>query len=61
MEIERAARAMAARGVGPGDWVALHMANVPETAIACYACFRIGAIAAPLNNRFKTVEPQFLL
>jgi long-chain acyl-CoA synthetase len=61
MEIERTARAMAARGVGPGDRVVLHMANVPEMAIACYACFRIGAIAAPLNNRFKTVELQSLM
>ena len=60
-EIERTARAMAARGVRPGDRVALHMANVPEMAIACYACFRIGAIAAPLNNRFKTVELRSLL
>ena len=60
-EVERLAGALAARGLGPGDRVALHMANVPEMAVACYACFRLGAIAAPLNNRFKTVELQSLL
>jgi len=32
------------------------MANRPELAVAYYACFRIGAIAAPLNIRFKTAE-----
>jgi len=60
-EVERLARAMAARGVGPGDRVALHMANLPEMAMACYACFRLGAIASPLNNRFKTLELRSLL
>src|ERR1700755_1481037 len=60
-EIERAALALLAHGVRPGDRIALHMANVPEMAIACFACFRLGAIAAPLNNRLKTVELRALL
>jgi acyl-CoA synthetase (AMP-forming)/AMP-acid ligase II len=60
-EAERAARAFIARGVRPGDRVALHMANLPEMAVAYYACFRIGAIAAPLNNRFKPAELQLVL
>src|ERR1700754_4246164 len=60
-EVERTALALVAHGVKAGDRVALHMANVPEMAIACFACFRLGAIAAPLNNRFKTAELQALL
>ncbi len=55
-EAERLARALLARGIRQGDRVALHMANSPEMAIAYYACFRIGAIAAPINLRYKTAE-----
>ncbi|HEY2048931.1 MAG TPA: class I adenylate-forming enzyme family protein [Caulobacteraceae bacterium] len=55
-DVERAAQGLLARGVRSGDRVALHMANRPEMAIAYYACFRIGAIAAPMNLRFKFAE-----
>jgi acyl-CoA synthetase (AMP-forming)/AMP-acid ligase II len=48
-------------GVRKGDRVALHMANLPELAVAYHACFRVGAIAAPLNIRFKTAELRPLL
>ncbi|HVJ51203.1 MAG TPA: class I adenylate-forming enzyme family protein [Aliidongia sp.] len=60
-EVERLARAFIARGVRPGDRVALHMPNVPEMVVANYACFRIGAIAVPLNIRLKTAELQPML
>jgi acyl-CoA synthetase (AMP-forming)/AMP-acid ligase II len=60
-EVERVARGFLARGVRPGDRVALHMANVPQLIVAYYACFRTGAIAAPLNNRFKTSELEQVL
>jgi acyl-CoA synthetase (AMP-forming)/AMP-acid ligase II len=55
-EADRVARGFWAHGVRPGGRVALHMANLPELVVAYYACFRIGAIASPLNNRFKTAE-----
>ena len=61
VEADRCGQAMLARGVKAGDRVALHMANLPELVIAFYACFRIGAIAAPLNARLKTAELQPLL
>jgi long-chain acyl-CoA synthetase len=60
-ETERLAKAMLARGVKPGDRVALHMANVPQMVLAYHACFRIGAIAAPLNIRMKTAELRPIL
>jgi long-chain acyl-CoA synthetase len=60
-EADRLARALLARGVRQGGRVALHMANLPELAVAYYACFHIGAIAAPLNTRFKTAELRPLL
>ncbi|MCA6110881.1 class I adenylate-forming enzyme family protein [Bradyrhizobium cenepequi] len=55
------ARGMAARGVKPGDRVALHMMNRPEFIIAYYACFRLGAIASPLRTAFTFTELGALL
>jgi acyl-CoA synthetase (AMP-forming)/AMP-acid ligase II len=55
-EAERLARGMAAHGVKPGDRVALHMMNRPEYIVAYYACFRLGAIAAPLRTAFTFAE-----
>jgi long-chain acyl-CoA synthetase len=61
VEAERFARGMAAHGVKAGDRVAIHMMNRPEFIIAYYACFRIGAIAAPLRIAFKLAELAPLL
>ena len=55
-EAERLASGLAARGIGPGDRVALHMMNRPEMVVAYYACFKLGAIAAPLRTAFKFAE-----
>jgi long-chain acyl-CoA synthetase len=61
VEIERLARGLVERGLRKGNRVALHMANVPELAVAYCACFQIGAIAAPLNIRLKSAELSPLL
>lgn len=58
---ETLARGLRARGIQAGDRVALHMANVPELAVSYYACFSVGAIAAPLNIRLKAAELRPLL
>jgi acyl-CoA synthetase (AMP-forming)/AMP-acid ligase II len=60
-EVERLARGLVERGLRKGNRVALHMANVPELVVACYACFQIGAVAAPLNTRLKSAELRPLL
>ena len=60
-EVERLARGLVGHGLGNGSRVALHMANVPELAVAFCACFEIGAIAAPLNTRLKSAELRPLL
>jgi acyl-CoA synthetase (AMP-forming)/AMP-acid ligase II len=60
-EAGRLARVFRGRALGAGDRVVLHMANLPELAVAYYACFRIGAIPCPLNVMFKTAELQPLL
>ncbi len=55
-EAESLARGLAVRGVGPGDRVVLHMINRPEMIVAYYACFQLGAIAAPLRTAFTFAE-----
>ena len=55
-EAERLARGLAARGVGSGDRVAIHMMNRPEMVVAYYACFKLGSIATPLRTAFTFAE-----
>src|ERR1700742_756310 len=58
---ERLAHGMAARGVKRGDRILLHMMNRPEFIAAYYACFRLGAIAAPLRTAFTFTELEPIL
>jgi acyl-CoA synthetase (AMP-forming)/AMP-acid ligase II len=60
-EVNRLARGLIGLGIQPGDRVALHMANLPELVVAYLACFKVGAIAAPLNIRLKKTELELLL
>src|SRR5271163_326991 len=60
-EVEHLAHGLVERGLRKGNRVALHMTNVPELAVAYYACFKIGAIAAPLNIRLRSAELRPLL
>jgi long-chain acyl-CoA synthetase len=45
------------RGINPGDRVAFLLPNCLEIVLCYYACFKIGAIAVPLNIRF---QPELL-
>jgi fatty-acyl-CoA synthase len=58
---QRAAGALAARGVGPGDRVALLLANRTAYLEAVFAAARLGAIAVPLNTRLAGPEVAELL
>ena len=60
-QAERLARGLAGRGIRKGDRIALHMANRPEFIVAVYACFHIGAVVVPLNNRLEAVKLKPLL
>jgi long-chain acyl-CoA synthetase len=60
-EAARLAAGLAGIGVQAGDRIALHLRNGPEIALAYLACFQLGAIAAPLNLRFKTAELEDVL
>jgi len=53
-EVCRLANALKARGVKKGDRVAIYMPMVPELAMACLACARIGAIHSVVFGGFSS-------
>lgn len=55
------AAALAQRGVGRGDRVALYLQNVPEFVVAVVAAWRLGAIAVPVNPMLKEREVRTVL
>jgi long-chain acyl-CoA synthetase len=57
----RLAAGLAARGVKPGDRVALHMQNTVEAVLGYLACLRLGAVAVALNTRLATPELRNLV
>ncbi|HZR22874.1 MAG TPA: AMP-binding protein [Vicinamibacterales bacterium] len=56
-----AARHLESVGVNRGDCVALHLSNGVEIVVAYFACFKRGAIALPINTRFKSQEIDYVL
>ena len=57
----RLAGALAARGVGPGDTVAVMAPNVPALLEAHYAVPALGAVLNPLNVRLDAATIAFIL
>jgi long-chain acyl-CoA synthetase len=55
-EVDRAAAALVARGVGPGDRVSLFMPNCPQAVIAYEAIWRVGGVAVPSNPLYTGAE-----
>jgi long-chain acyl-CoA synthetase len=53
---ERLAGGLAARGIGPGEAVALRLPNGPGFVTAFFAITGLGAIVVPLNPQFKRDE-----
>ncbi|MFZ5638691.1 MAG: class I adenylate-forming enzyme family protein [Pseudomonadota bacterium] len=53
-EVLRFAHALRARGLHPGDRVAILLPNRIEAAVACYGCWLAGGIAAPLNAQARS-------
>jgi long-chain acyl-CoA synthetase len=60
-DASRAANALRALGVRPGDRVALFLPNIPAFAIAYLGAQKIGAIAVSLNSLLKRDEVRFIL
>lgn len=60
-EIDRAARALLARDIRKGDKVGLWVTNRLDFVIALYAILRVGAIAAPMNTRYREHDVAYAL
>jgi long-chain acyl-CoA synthetase len=57
----RVAGMLRARGVSPGDRVALMLPNVPYFALAYYGALRAGAVVVPMNVLLKGREVAYYL
>jgi len=57
----RLAAGLQARGVGPGDAVALQLPNIPQFLIAYFGILKAGSIVVPLNVLLKAPEVAFHL
>ena len=60
-QIDRAARALLARGIRKGDVVGIWMTNRIEFPVAFFAAMRIGAVVAPMNTRYREHDVAFAL
>jgi long-chain acyl-CoA synthetase len=58
---DRIAAGLMRIGIKPGDRVALLFTNCAEIVLCYFACFKIGAIAVPINTRFQTAELVYAL
>jgi fatty-acyl-CoA synthase len=58
---DRLAGGLAGLGVGPGDHVAVVLANYAEFVAARYAIARLGAVTVPINVANRTAELGFIV
>src|SRR3712207_1110591 len=59
--VDATARMLRARGVGKGDVVSLLLPNGAEYVVAYFACFKLGALAGPVNSLLKTEEMAYVV
>ncbi|HEX8187116.1 MAG TPA: AMP-binding protein [Pyrinomonadaceae bacterium] len=59
--VNRAARLLRDRGARRGDVVSLLLPNSAEYVIAYFACFKLGAIAGPVNSLLKPEEMSYVV
>ena len=59
--VNRAASLLASHRVGKGDVVSLLMPNSAEYIIAYFACWKLGALAGPVNSLLKEHETAFVM
>jgi acyl-CoA synthetase (AMP-forming)/AMP-acid ligase II len=57
----RLARVLVARGVQPGDRVAIMLGNVPDWPLSWFAILKAGAVAVPVNARYREADLGFVL
>src|SRR5215813_4607593 len=59
--VDRAAAMLSSHGIGKGDVVSLLMPNSAEYIIGYFACWKLGAIAGPVNSLLKEHEIEFVM
>ncbi|HEY0079023.1 MAG TPA: long-chain-fatty-acid--CoA ligase [Pyrinomonadaceae bacterium] len=59
--VNRTASLLAARGIGKGDVVSLLLPNSVEYIVAYFACFKLGALAGPVNSLLKAEEMEYVV
>src|SRR5437762_13227305 len=59
--VDRAAGLLGSHGIAKGDVVSLLMPNSAEYIIAYFACWRLGAIAGPINSLLKAQEISYVI
>src|SRR6266550_1912984 len=59
--VNRAAALLATHAVSKGDVVSLLMPNSAEYIIAYFACWKLGALAGPVNSLLKEHEIEFVM
>ena len=60
-EVERAAGALVAAGVAPGDRVLVQLAKLPETVALYLACLKVGAVYVPVNTAYTSREVAYFI
>jgi long-chain acyl-CoA synthetase len=60
-EVDRAARVLASLNIQHGERVSLYLTNCVEYLIFYFACFKLGAWAAPVNAHLKAHEIEFII
>ena len=60
-DVDRVAAGLAARGIGPGDRIAIALDNRAEWVQTLFAAARLGAIVVTLNVRYRESELLFML
>lgn len=60
-EVDRIAKGLIATGVQPGDHVSIWLTNCPECLFLLYAIPRVGAVAIPLNTRYRIDDIAYVL
>lgn len=59
--IDRAAAMLTEAGIGKGNVVSLLLPNSVEYVIAYFACWRLGALAGPVNSLLKSQEMSYVI
>ena len=59
--VNRSARMLASRGISKGEAVSLLLRNSAEYLIAYFACWKLGALAGPVNSLLKAQELAFVM